>query len=99
MEIINLTRPDQEPQSGDLVQYVYPDGTIIEKHIMPKLEIPIEEIADQERQWRNAELALTDHIATIPDYPNREAYLQYRTQLRDYPTQEDFPNGTRPVKP
>ena len=99
MKIVNLTRQNQEPQGGDLVQYVYPDGTIVEKHIMPKLEIPEEEIADQERQWRDAELALTDHIASIVDYPNKSAYLAYRQKLRDYPSQPDFPNGQRPTKP
>jgi hypothetical protein len=99
MEIINLTRPDQEPQGGDLVRYIYPDGTIVEKHIMPKLEIPIEEIADQERQWRDGELASTDFIVPLVDHPKHSVYMAYRQELRDYPNQADFPNGTRPVKP
>ena len=52
-----------------------------------------------ERDWRDAELTSTDWIAQTPDHPKREAYLTYRQELRDYPSQEDFPNGTRPIKP
>lgn len=99
MKIVNLTRPNQEPQGGDLVQYVYPDGTIVEKHIMPKLEIPEEEIADQERQWRDSELSATDFIVPLVDHPKHYEYMMYRQELRDYPSQSDFPNGQRPIKP
>lgn len=52
-----------------------------------------------EREWRDGELASTDWIIPITDYPQHAAYITYRQELRDYPSQEDFPNGTRPTKP
>lgn len=53
----------------------------------------------KEREWRNSELINSDWIIPIVDHPKREAYLVYRQELRDYPQQEDFPDGVRPVKP
>ena len=52
-----------------------------------------------EREWRDGELASTDWIIPITDYPQHAAYITYRQELRDYPSQEDFPNGPRPTKP
>jgi hypothetical protein len=54
---------------------------------------------ERERGWRNTELTNSDWIVPITDHPKRAAYLVYRQELRDYPQQEDFPNGQRPVKP
>ena len=54
---------------------------------------------NQEKNWRNTELSATDWIVQTPDHPKRELYITYRQELRDYPSQEDFPNGTRPIKP
>ena len=48
-----------------------------------------------ERQWRDSELLRTDEIVKLPDYP--VDLLSYRTELRNYPAQPDFPNGTRPT--
>lgn len=48
--------------------------------------------------WRNNELTLTDHIAQTPDYPNRDAWITYRQELRDWPSTADFPE-TKPTKP
>jgi len=47
-----------------------------------------------ERQWRNSELLRTDDLVSLPDYPVE--LLSYRSALRDYPAQTDFPNGERP---
>ena len=47
-----------------------------------------------EREWRDSELLRTDRFVVIPDYPSD--LLTYRAALRDYPSQPDFPNGTRP---
>jgi len=56
-------------------------------------------ISDEEWiQWRNLELARTDNIAQTPDYPNRDAWITYRQELRDWPSTADFPN-TKPTKP
>jgi len=52
-------------------------------------------VAEQAREWRDTELSSTDHAAMVPDYPNRDAILAYRTVLRDWPSTEDFP-ATKP---
>ena len=53
----------------------------------------------EEREWRDFELASTDFIVPLVDHPKHSTYMTYRQELRDYPNQADFPNGTRPVKP
>ena len=54
---------------------------------------------ETEKDWRNKELSSTDWIVPIIDHPKHATYLVYRQELRDYPQQENFPNGVRPVKP
>ena len=54
------------------------------------------EIAQAEKGWRDQELQQTDWIAQTPDYPNRDAYLTYRQELRDWPSTDEFPD-TRPT--
>lgn len=48
------------------------------------------------REWRNLELKSTDWIVPISDHPERASYLTYRTNLRDWPSTDDFPN-TKPT--
>lgn len=55
-----------------------------------------EEFEADAREWRDSELSSTDRIAQTPDYPNRDAILVYRQELRDWPTTGDFPN-TKPT--
>lgn len=50
---------------------------------------------DAERAWRDSELVRTDELVKLPDYP--VDLLLYRAELRDYPAQPDFPDGTRPT--
>jgi hypothetical protein len=58
---------------------------------------PPETTAEEEaRDWRDSELAFTDEAAKIPDWPNRDNILTYRTALRNWPSTVDFP-ATRPV--
>lgn len=59
-------------------------------------ELTAEQIADNERSWRNAELESTDKAAQTPDWPNRDNILTYRQALRDWPSTSDFP-ATRPT--
>ena len=47
------------------------------------------------RMWRDAELNRTDKFVTVPDHPQKDAYIAYRTKLRDWPTASNFPN-TKP---
>jgi hypothetical protein len=59
----------------------------------------LEEKTAEEKQWRDSELQASDFIVPLTDHPQHDAYMAYRQELRGYPAQEDFPNGTRSVKP
>lgn len=59
----------------------------------------LEEKTAEEKEWRDSELQSSDFIVPLTDHPKHAAYMAYRQELRDYPAQTDFPNGTRPVKP
>lgn len=59
----------------------------------------LEEKTAEEKFWRNSELQASDFIVPLTDHPQHAAYMAYRQELRDYPSQQDFPNVTRPVKP
>jgi len=59
----------------------------------------LEEKTAEEKEWRDYELKTSDYIVPLTDHPKHAAYMTYRQELRDYPAQSDFPNGTRPVKP
>ena len=59
----------------------------------------LEEKTAEEKFWRDLELKESDFIAPLTDHPKHSAYMVFRQELRDYPSQSDFPNGTRPVKP
>ena len=48
------------------------------------------------RTWRDSELSATDYIVPLSDHPQRDAYIAYRTALRNWPSTEDFP-ATRPT--
>ena len=59
----------------------------------------LEEKIAEEKMWRDSELQSTDFIVPLTDHPQHAPYMTYRQELRDYPAQQDFPNGTKPVKP
>ena len=59
----------------------------------------LEEKTAEEKWWRDSELQASDYIVPLTDHPQHAAYMTYRQELRDYPSQEDFPNGQRPIKP
>ncbi len=101
MNIINLTEASRGEnfQDGDFIEYQYDNGTIVRKHWYAPKEPTTEEKIEEERQWRDVELKNTDWIVPVTDHPQHAAYLAYRQELRDYPSQPDFPNGTRPQKP
>lgn len=103
MKVINISNPDQKPKHGDLLRYEYHDGSFVEKQYSnipaPSGEEKLNIDMQKERSWRNNELSSTDFIVPLTDYPKHAEYMTYRQELRDYPSQPDFPNGTRPVKP
>tara|TARA_B100000003_G_C10910562_1_gene363035 strand:- start:596 stop:880 length:285 start_codon:yes stop_codon:yes gene_type:complete len=90
MEIINLTNPDKEPVEGDKIMKKSGGLTLTYTHSDHSLGEEYEA-----KEWRNMELMNTDHIAKIPDWPNRDKYIAYRQKLRDWPSTEDFPK-TKP---
>ena len=59
----------------------------------------LEEKTAEEKEWRDSELQASDFIVPLTDHPQHAAYMTYRQELRNYPAQTDFPNGTRPIKP
>lgn len=48
--------------------------------------------AETARIWRDEELLATDTASQIPDWPNRDNILTYRTALRQWPSTSDFPD-------
>ncbi len=96
--IINLTESQrsQNPQEGDLLRYIYENGTIKNKTFREPSPITSEEIEDQAKQWRNSELESTDWIVPLIDYPDHSAILTYRQKLRNWPSMDSFPE-TKPT--
>ena len=91
MRLLNLTNPDKDPVEGD--EMLRADGTLEIRYTHSAVVLPAEDLA---REWRNVELMDTDIIAQIPDWPDRDKYLAYRTKLRDWPSTSDFP-ATKPT--
>jgi hypothetical protein len=57
---------------------------------------PVEPTAEETaRQWRDSELASTDYIMPLTDHPQRNDYITYREDLRQWPSTNSFP-ATRP---
>ena len=46
---------------------------------------------EEAKAWRNNQLKLTDWIVNIADHSYRDTYLEYRTQLRNWPDTDSFP--------
>lgn len=57
----------------------------------------LEDRKQQERAWRNDELTRTDALMLLSDYPYKEALSAYRQELRDWPSQEGWPDIDRPT--
>ncbi len=57
-----------------------------------------EELEAEARLWRDLELQSTDFIIPLTDYPNRDAWITYRQELRDWTDTSNFP-ATKPTKP
>jgi hypothetical protein len=106
MAIRNISRPGQEVQHGDYIEEDLVGGGTFSRYHWSPPEVPeptsAEDIAERDRQliedareWRDLELVKTDNMAQIPDWPDRDKYIAYRTKLRDWPSTSDFP-ATRP---
>ena len=75
------------------IGYVYANS-VFSPHVKT-----LEEKTAEEKEWRDSELQASDFIVPLTDHPQHAAYMTYRQELRNYPAQTDFPNGTRPIKP
>lgn len=90
---------NENPISGDILRYEYTDGTIIEKQFNIISDDDWQEINNNAaKDWRDNELKRTDFIVPLSDYPNRDAWITYRQELRDWTATEDFPD-IKPVAP
>tara|TARA_R110000744_G_scaffold223986_1_gene342621 strand:- start:201 stop:497 length:297 start_codon:yes stop_codon:yes gene_type:complete len=57
---------------------------------------PVQPTAEEEgRMWRDSELSATDYIVPLSDHPQRDAYITYREELRQWPSTDAWP-ATRP---
>lgn len=81
------------------IGFIYQDGQIIDPFDLLEGEELIAAKSKIERDWRDGELKISDWIVPLTDHPQHAAYLVYREELRSYPEQANFPNGTRPKKP
>ena len=76
----------------------FPDGdykVVTSETDEAKLAIAENEAAA--RAWRDAELARTDTIVDVSDYPNKANMVAYRKELRDWPSVKNFSASPRPV--
>ena len=64
--------------------------------LIPPHTLDQEQINDIEKNWRNSELAKTDTLYPLDDYPDKDKLKTYRQTLRDWPSTSDFPD-TRPT--
>ena len=96
--ILNLTDSSRNdnPTNGDYLQYTYADGSVTKQHFYTPVDPTQDEVEDGARQWRDAELAMSDWIVPLTDHPQRNAYMTYRTNLRNWPSTDDFPD-TKPT--
>ena len=95
MSIYRVTDSD-----GNVSRIVAPEDFVKAQYASYELEVAPAisdlEIAQAERTWRDRELQQTDWIAQTPDHPQRDAYLTYRQELRDWPSTDEFPD-TKPA--
>lgn len=56
----------------------------------------LEKATHEARAWRDKELARTDALIGLADYPHTDALIAYRQKLRDWPSEEGFPNIEKP---
>lgn len=95
--IENITNPGADPVEGDWVRITNSvNSSVIEKQFHVEVEPNAEEVAAHNaRGWRDGELKATDWIVPVTDHPERDAYMTYRTNLRNWPSTSNFPN-TKP---
>lgn len=76
--------------------YSHLGDAVSEEENIKIVEISLENLEILQRKWRDKELKDTDWIVSISDHSEREDYLTYRANLRNWPSTDDFPT-TRPT--
>lgn len=104
--IIKYFIDDQEvsdkPSNGEVyTEKRYVDGQLaVEIHTQASTpEFRLMTKQQEERDWRNSEISIVSRMLQELGNPYTQDLQYYMQQLRDYPQQEDFPNGTRPERP
>ncbi len=77
----------------DQVKELTKDGGSYERIVVTKTD---GQIRGDARSWRDMELLATDYIVPLTDHPQRDAYMTYRQNLRDWPSTSNFPD-TKPT--
>ena len=75
------------------VEELTKDGGSYERIVVTKTD---GQIRGDARSWRDMELLATDYIVPLTDHPQRDAYMTYRQNLRDWPSTSNFPD-TKPT--
>ena len=85
---------------GNVINTILADAEFVEanfehyeEYVAPTPPEPTAE--ESERTWRDGELSATDYIVPLTDHPQRDAYITYREELRQWPSTGSFP-ATRP---
>ena len=84
---------------GNITNTINADAEFVESHFehyeLWVAPTPVEPTAEEEgRMWRDSELSATDYIVPLSDHPQRDAYINYRQNLRDWPESESYPHTT-----
>ena len=88
---------------GNITNTINADAEFVEANfehyelcVAPTPPEPVEPTAEETaRQWRDSELASTDYIMPLTDHSQRDYYITYREELRQWPSTDSFP-ATRP---
>ena len=91
--LVSITALDD---GSGLSRHLFSNGSYVDKEVPVEYVPTAEDIAADARLWRDSELQTTDWIVPLSDHPQRAAYLNLRTALRDWPSTADFP-ATKPT--
>ncbi len=100
--VVNNEEVDEKPQNGErYIEERWVDGTlavVIESVASTEKERLASKTA-KERAWRDIEIKRCSELKQEADHPYLAEINAYLQLLRDYPSQDDFPNGERPTRP
>ena len=92
----------EQPSNGEDYTEVRFENTHLALVIMTKATTQQERDsikAETERAWRDSEIKVCAELKQEADHPYLAEINAYLQLLRDYPSQDSFPNGERPTRP